>query len=355
MSGRQRTATPFPRERHPRTMSPDDSHVDPADAVAACRLAGVPELLGADPPAPAAVRAVGDGVNDAFVVPLGDGVVVKFATYSTAAHLRGGVAAARVLGRYTDLPVPVVHAFAESPVDLPPFVVLEHLPGAPLAADFADPRATAPEAVRLLGAVVAAFGDIPADAAAGYGTVRDLDHGPAGPRLVAEAEDCADWLVDYGTRYLADPPDHDALATAAGRAADHLRANRDGLPTDPDPAVVLTDLSPGNLLAPDGTPPADPAGLTGVVDLERAKVGPPAFTAVNAEYLLTRDVGDPAPVREALYEPLPFGPDVACRDCYRLVALARSVAALPAWYEPGSERFRERAEAVAAELNRLVP
>lgn len=116
----------------------------------------------------------------------------------------------------------------------------------------------------------------------------------------------------------------------------------------------MTDLSPGNLLAPGATPPAGVDGLTGVVDLERAKVGPAALTAVNAEYLLTRFVEDPGPVRRALYDPLPFGPDVPARDCYRLVALSRSAAALDAWYGSGSETHRDRGAAVAAEIADIV-
>lgn len=336
-------------------MPGDTPATDAADAVSALRVAGVPETLGYPAPDPGDVAAVGDGVNDVYAVPVGDErVVVKFATYSTADHLRAGVAAARVLRAYTDLPVPAVHAFAEDPVDLPPFVVLDRRPGDPLAADFADPRVRDPDAVSLLGAVLRRFGSVPERATAGYGSIDRFDRRRGGPRVVATHENCGDWLVDYGTRYLRNPADHDALAAVAPRAADYLRAERDRLPAAPEGAIVLTDCSPGNLLAPDGVPPASVDGVTGVVDLERAKVGPLAFAAVNAEYLLTRDAEDPDAVRAALYDRLPFGPAVDSRELYRVIAVARSAAALPAWYDTGSERFRERGDAVADELARLV-
>lgn len=254
-------------------MSRETPTPDGEAAIRALRVAGVPETVGHDPPDPAAVTAVGDGVNDVFVVPLGERrVVVKFATFSTAADLRAGVAAYRVLGARTDLPVPAVYAFAEGPVDLPPFVVLEHLPGDPLAADFDDSRVSDPDAVRLLGHVLRAFGRVPPVAAEGYGMIQRPTERTDGPCAVAEYDDFPSWLVDYGTRFLADPPDHEAVAAAAPRAADHLRTERERLPAAPAPAVVVTDLSPGNLLSPDGTPPADSGGLTGVLDLERAKV-----------------------------------------------------------------------------------
>jgi hypothetical protein len=123
-----------------------------------------------------------------------------------------------------------------------------------------------------------------------------------------------------------------------------------------DPSVVVTDFGPSNLLAPNGGRPGNGTvgELTGVLDLERAKIGPVGFTAVNAEYLLTRGVNNPGPLVEALYDPLPFGPDLPRRDLYRLVALGRSVGALDLWYEVGSEEHRRRGDAVAAELERRL-
>lgn len=305
------------------------------------------------------VTPVSDGVNDVFVVETGSGgerrLAVKFGTFSTPRHLRAGVGAYRLLGAYTDLPVPAVRAFEPRPDDLPPFVVLEHRPGAAVderlghAPDLADPAA-----VGTLGAVVREFGRIPATAADGYGFVEGTEATESGPRAVADYDDCAEMLVAYATDLYDDPPDHDALEAVAPIAPEYLRAERDRLPSSPEPSVVVTDLSPENLLSPDGDPPDDAGGLTGVVDLERAKIGPREFTAVNAEYLITRNVSNEEAVREALYDPLPFGPDLPARDLYRLVAMGRSVSALELWYDPGSEAYRERGEELAAEIERIV-
>ncbi|WP_258302608.1 hypothetical protein [Haloferax larsenii] len=135
---------------------------------------------------------------------------------------------------------------------------------------------------------------------------------------------------------------------------DYLQASRDRLPESPSPSILVTDFSPANLMSRDGTPPESVEELTGVIDLERAKIGPLEFAAVNAEYLLTRYIDDPEPVREALYDPLPFGPDIPQRDFYRVLAMGRSVAALPFWYDPESDLYEQRASAIASELDRIV-
>lgn len=333
-------------------MTGDGQPVDRAAARRALDLVSVPGW--SDSPAASSVAPVGDGVNEVFRVdrPDGDRLVVKFATHSEPAHLLAGVAAYRLLDAYTDLPVPTVHAFEPDPDGLPPFLVLDHVPGESLTDGFRD---VDPPAARALGAVVREFARVPAEAVDGYGFLREFELTGSGPRAVAGGDDWADALVEYAARLYDDPPAHDALAAVAPAVPDYLRAHRDRLPADPDPSLVVTDLSPANLLSPDGEPPSDGVdGLTGVLDLERAKVGPPAFTAVNAEYLATRYVTDPRPIREALYEPLPFGPDVPARDLYLLVALGRSVSALPTWYDPSSEVYRQRGEAIAARIERLV-
>lgn len=317
-------------------------------------LVDAPEQLPASASTP-----VGDGVNDVLVVdPPGGSTerfVLKVGTFSTAANLRAGVAAARALRAYTALPVPDVLGFDAGSDDRPPAVALEYCPGAPLAAGFDDTENLAdPARVSLLGGVVAALDALPDDAATGYGTIQcggDVDDRP---RLTADFDGFDEWLVDYTTRHFENPSPHPDLERVAPDALAYLRRERHRLPSDPSPSVVLTDLSPGNLLAPDGRPPETVDGLAGVVDLERAKLGPVRFTAANLEYLLTTDVDDSKPVHDALYDPLPFGPSFGLRDLYRLAAVSRAVSGLSTWETPGSDAFDRRARAVARELEAIV-
>ncbi|WP_247729983.1 phosphotransferase family protein [Halovivax limisalsi] len=310
-------------------------------------------------PAEWAIEPVDAGFNDVFVVGH-DGtarpaVAVKFATFSEADDVRAGVAACRLLARFTSVPVPTVYAFEPDPADGPPFVVLEYRPGEPLATGYRD---VSPGAARAVGAVVAACGRVPAAAADGYGMIRSLETAGESPRAVAAFEDWPTFALDYADRLYDEPATHDAIAAIAPAVPEYLREHRDRLPSEPAPAVVLTDFSPENIRTATGDPPAadaDPMeAITGVLDLERARLAPRAFMAVNAEYLLTRYLSDPGPVRRALYEPLPFGPDVPARDLYRLLALGRSVGALPIWYEPGSEEYERRGAAVAAEIEAVL-
>lgn len=119
---------------------------------------------------------------------------------------------------------------------------------------------------------------------------------------------------------------------------------------------MFTDFGPGTLLAPGGAISA--AGhldaITGLIDLERAKLGPMEFTAVNAEFLMQRWIDEPDPVVSALYEPLPFGPDLPRRDLYRLLAMGREVRALDLFYDVGSETHERRGDTLAAEIEQIV-
>jgi len=306
-----------------------------------------------------ALTAVGDGVNDVLVVDPPQAGAERFAlkvgTFSTAANLRAGVAAARALRAYTTLPVPDVLGFDAGDEDRPPAVALTYCPGAPLASGFDDTENLAdPARVSLLGAVVAALDALPADAATGYGTIQRVDANDDGPHLAADFDHFDEWLVDYTTRHFENPSPHPALERVAPDALAYLQAERHRLPANPSPSVVLTDLSPGNLLAPDGRPPATVDGLTGVVDLERAKLGPVRFTAANLEYLLARELEDRTVVQDALYDHLPFGPSFALRKLYRLAAVSRAVSGLSTWEDPGSDAFDRRASAVARELEAIV-
>ncbi len=65
-------------------------------------------------------------------------------------------------------------------------------------------------------------------------------------------------------------------------------------------------------------------------------------------------MADPQPIRRALYDPLPIDPDSPERDCYRLLAMGRSVTALDRWYDPTGERFQRRGTTIAAELERII-
>ncbi|WP_323676952.1 phosphotransferase [Halorubellus sp. PRR65] len=306
-----------------------------------------------------ALTAVGDGVNDVLVVdPPHAGAerfVLKVGTFSHPEHLRGGVAAARALRAYTTLPVPAVLGFDPGSDDRPPAVATEHCDGDPLARDFDDvENLTDPARVSLLGAVVAAFDALPADAATGWGNVKRDETVDGRPHLTAGHDAFDEWVAAYATKHFESPVDHPAIERVAPDALEYFRANRHRLPSDPSPSIVVTDLSPGNLLAPDGRPPASVDGLAGVVDLERAKLGPVAFTATNLEYLLTSAVDEPTPVRDALYEPLPFGPTFPLRDLYRLVAVSRAVSGLDTWEDPETDAFDRRARAVARELERII-
>ena len=306
-----------------------------------------------------ALTTVGDGVNDVFVVDTpraaAERFVLKVGTFSNATHLRGGVAAARALRAHTSLPVPEILAFDAGSDDRPAAVAMSYLPGSPLASDFDDiANLTDPARVSLLGAVVAAFDAIPRDAATGYGSIQRGDAVDGRPGVTATHDRFDDWLVGYARKHFESPAPHSAIERVAPAALEYLLDDRDRLPIAPSPAVVLTDLSPGNLLAFGGRPPASVDDLGGVVDLERAKVAPVAFAAVNVEYLLTTDVDDPTPVQRALYDELPFGPDVPLRDLYRLAAISRAVSGLSTWETPGSAAFDRRASAVARELEAIV-
>lgn len=306
-----------------------------------------------------ALTAVGDGVNDVFVVdPPGsdaDRFVLKVGTFSSTAGLRGGVAAARALRAYTDLPVPAVLAFDAGTDDRPPAVATEYCDGEPLAAGFDDvANLTDPARVSLVGGVVAALDALPADAATGYGNVQGVETVDGRPHLTAAHDGFDDWIGAYAVKHFESPVSHPAIERVAPAALEYFQDERHRLPSDPKPSVVLTDFSPENLLAPGGRPPETVAGLAGVVDLERAKLGPARFTAVNLEYLLARDLDDPTPVQDALYGQLPFGPEFALRDLYRLVSLSRPLSALEVWADPESDAFDRRCRAVARAIEEIL-
>jgi len=60
------------------------------------------------------------------------------------------------------------------------------------------------------------------------------------------------------------------------------------------------------------------------------------------------------PIQTALYDPLPFGPDLALRDLYRVIAMGREVGGLPIWYEPGSDMYQQRGDEIATALERII-
>ena len=277
-------------------MSTPPSSLTRADVSQALHRVDAPELEAYLPLSETSLMHVGDGVNDVFLVSTpqrDDRLVAKFGTYSEPEHLRAGVAAYLLLAEFTDLPVPGVVAFDEGDDETPPFVLMEHRPGEALADGFPDTeRATNPDAVRLLGAVIAAFGSIPPRATDGYGYIQRTDFRDGSPVTVGECDHCSEWLVDYGTELYEAAAAHEELDAIVPDVFDYLQASRDRVSEHSSQAILITDFSPANLMSRDGTPPAGVDELTGVIDLERAKVGPLEFAAVNAEYLLTRYIDD---------------------------------------------------------------
>lgn len=318
------------------------------------------------PGKPTSIRAVGDGVNDVFVVSTtGETpttVVCKFATFSTTANFWAGVQSNCLLRAHTALPVPEVYEFRTDPPSLPPFQIQEYLPGDSLPG---PSEAVTLSPVRALGAVIGELGSVPSAVSEGYGTIMPPESDEtvltspgdaAVDELVVngEYEDCRQWLLSYSISHYEDPPDHDALASVAPAVPRYYEENASRLPSDPAQSVVLTDFGPSNLLAPGGTLPEGSGldDLTGVLDLERAKLGPLEFTAVNAEYLVSRWMENT--VVDALYDSLPFGPDIPNRDLYRLVAMGRSVNSLAFWYEEDDEQFQQRGAELARQIEEIV-
>ncbi|WP_330632822.1 phosphotransferase [Halocatena halophila] len=209
--------------------------------------------------------------------------MVKFGTHHSANHLRAGVAATELLAHWTTLPVPTVHATAFE--DSPPSVIMDRCPGTPLADGFDDTeRLTAPSAVRTLGRVIRDCWTVPASTLEGYGRIRSLEGTADSPRVGAEHETFRSWVRAYANRCYGSPAAHDALETSAPDVLEYLCNRTAVLPESPPQSLIVTDLSPENLLTLDGMPPASPTELTGFVDLDGAKIGPLEFAAVNVEY-----------------------------------------------------------------------
>lgn len=308
------------------------------------------------------IRRCETGVNDVFVFSTGlekpARAVCKFATFSVPASFEAGATASRFLSEYTELPVPEVYALRSDPATLPAFQVIQYIPGDPLGNVGENPRQA-----RVLGEVIEHLGDFPAEVTDGYGWIErrqlECEDRPADRvrGLEAEYDTCAEWLLEYGLDLYDDLPDHELLTSKAREVPSFLRENSDRFPVDPSPSIVLTDFGLSNLLAADGTV-SDQATIeeaTGLIDLERAKLGPKEFNAVNVEFLLTRWLDDPEPVVDALYEPLPFGPDVPGRDLYRLLAMGREVTSLDLFYEVGSRTHDQRGDALARAIDRILP
>lgn len=303
------------------------------------------------------------GVNDSFVFSTGldDPVraVCKFATFSQTDSFQAGLRANRLVAAQTQLPVPEVYGFRAVPDSFPTFQILDFLPGDSLSiSSESDNYGPA----RALGRVIAELGHLSTEATTGYGwleadgieTVADLS--VQDMAVHAEHEECSEWLLEYGLGLYDDLPSHDTLASVAGAVPSYLREHSHRFPDETPQSLVLTDFGPGNLLAPEGTvsPDGDRTELTGLLDLERAKFGPIRFNAVNAEFLMLRGLDYPAPVREAFYEPLPFGPDVPRRTLYRLLSMGREVAALDLFYEEGGQTHDRRGCALAREIECIV-
>lgn len=309
------------------------------------------------------ITEIESGVNDVFRFSTGledpERAVCKFATFSRPIAFQAGVRASRLIAEYTEIPVPEVYAIRPDPSDLPAFQIAEFLPGAPLTS---HPEPDTPGPARAFGRVIRELGAIPSETTEGYGWIqpdspeRLEDISTTGTRVEGEYDTCSEWLLQYGLDVFEELPEHEELAATAQAAPAFLREHRDHFPDEPAPSIVLNDFGPGNLLAPAGTVSADGSltAVTGLVDVERARLGPMEFNAVNAEFLMQRWIDDPEPVISAMYEPLPFDPDLPNRDLYRLLAMGREVGALDMFYEVGSETHEQRGTKLVQEIEQIL-
>lgn len=309
------------------------------------------------------ITEVENGINGVFVFATGMDnparAVCKFATFSKPKAFQAGVVASQKIAERTAIPVPDVYRFRATPEDLPPLQIIEFLSGDPLPGHPA-PENTGP--ARALGRVIGELDSVPADQTSGYGWIEadgvetTADLGGSDRIVEGEYDSCSEWLLQYGLNLYDDLPAHDRLAAVAAAVPSYLRENSHRFPEQPHRSVVLTDFGPKNLLARDGTV-SDEGSLTelsGLVDTERAKLGPVEFNAVNAEFLMQRWIDDPEPVVEALYDPLPFGPDLPRRDLYRLLAMGREVGGLDLYYEKGGEKHERRGQKLADRIEQVV-
>ncbi|MFB6254081.1 MAG: phosphotransferase, partial [Halobacteriaceae archaeon] len=180
------------------------------------------------------VRAIDDGVNDTFLITIAsnkefdstqipdkDRLFIKFATFSRPESLTAGIAAYRLLSRYTNLPVPSVYAVSFEATELPAFYVAEYLPG-DLLEDPTDPHN--PIAARKLGQVIADLGSIPSASTNGYGMIKEWQSSKP-PAVCAPYDDFATWLVEYAEMLYNDLPEHHKLEQVASDVPAFIRAN----------------------------------------------------------------------------------------------------------------------------------
>jgi aminoglycoside phosphotransferase (APT) family kinase protein len=309
------------------------------------------------------ITEIEHGVNDVYTFSTGledpKRAVCKFGTFSQPIAFQAGVSATRLIAEYTAIPVPDVYAIRANPTGLPAFQITEFLPGEPLTSH-PEPDDLGP--ARAFGRVIGQLGTIPSEMTDGYGwiqpnSVDDPETVLNGSLSVdGEYDTCSEWLLQYGLELYEELPAHETLAATAQAVPSFLQEHSHLFPDDPSPSIVLNDFGPGNLLAPDGTVSATGSltEVTGLIDVERARLGPMEFNAVNAEFLMQRWIDEPEPAITALYEPLPFGPDVPRRDLYRLLAMGREVGALDMFYEVGSETHEQRGTKLAREIEQIL-
>jgi aminoglycoside phosphotransferase (APT) family kinase protein len=308
------------------------------------------------------ISSADDGVNEVYTFSTGLNdparAACKFATFSTPASFQAGVTTAQFVAAHTEVPVPKIYAFESEPDDMPVFQIMEFVPGDPLQG---HPDPDSPGPARALGRVIRELGAIPVEKTDSYGWIQrrvttETDDKHSDRAVTGEYDTCSEWLLQYGLGLYDDPPSHDTLAAVSQTVPAFLREHRDRFPDSPRQSIVLTDFGPGNLLAAEGT--VSESGrldeVAALIDLERAKIGPIAFNAINAEFLMQRWIDDPVPVVDALYDPLPFGPDHPRRDLYRLLAMGREVAALDLFYENGGNKHERRGNALAREIESIL-
>lgn len=303
------------------------------DAIRVGARAGLPEDV-------LDVEYVTEGSNDVYLIETSaENYVVKFNTYTYSDMFRTEVAVTDFLHDTIELPTPEVYGYDASRTNADvPYYVMEYLPGeqaTPLTVDYDSHLVTE------IGTAIATFGDAPGDDidADAYGLLhRDLNS----TGLHAETKTWREYFCDFveGVVDHATDVGHIELVSEYREPLlDALHTNADAIPEHPSKGIVLDDFRLENLLVD----PDDSGTITGVLDLERATLGDSAFTLVNTEHLLGRDLDTAQRQRLRTDLETGFGETISedTRFVYRLGVVARELRAFNFWYRDEAAATRE--------------